>query len=199
MNHKTYVYFIKPFGMDGPIKIGVSEYPQKRIETLAVWSPFQLEIIAEAPGSLADEQFIHSCFADVHSHKEWFNASPLLLKTIEKVKQTNSIDWVRRELKPIGPIRNTGKGSRVCPEYRKGLRSYSSRIRHAENRLREAGWKAGFPSEAAEIMNKWYGNSYRRIDGVRPSADEFAKLDQYLATLHDQLVSLSGREVPKAA
>lgn len=95
MTGRSFVYFIKPMFMDGPIKIGVSECPQKRIESLAVWSPFQLEIVAQAPGELSDEQFIHSCFADVHSHKEWFNASPLLLKTIEKVKQTNSIEWVR--------------------------------------------------------------------------------------------------------
>jgi len=199
INKQSFVYFIKPMFIDGPIKIGVSECPQKRIESLAVWSPFQLEIVAHAPGDLSDEQFIHSCFADVHSHKEWFNASPLLLRTIDKVKQTNSIEWVRGELTPIGPIRNKGKGTRAGPEYRKGIRSYGAKIRYAENRVRDVGGTISFPNDAAHIMNKWYGNPYRLIDGVRPTEEEFSKLDQYLAKLREQFVSLTGREMSKAA
>ena len=43
----TYVYFIKPIGMDGPIKIGCSVSPDRRRETLEWWCPFPLEILAE--------------------------------------------------------------------------------------------------------------------------------------------------------
>ncbi|MBD7992864.1 GIY-YIG nuclease family protein [Ochrobactrum sp. Sa2BUA5] len=178
------VYFIKPIGMNGPIKIGSSTCPEKRLESLAVWSPFPLEMIVEVDGDLADEQFIHSCFADVHSHKEWFNASKLLLDTIERISKCGSLNWVRDELKPIGRIRKIGKGSRPCPEYRVGIRSFSARIRAAENRLRNAGIKHDYNSEASEIMHRWYGNSYRRIAGVRPSPSEFVQLEEYISGLN---------------
>ena len=46
MRQQRYVYFIKPVGMEGPIKIGCSIMPTERLEGLAVWSPFPLEIVA---------------------------------------------------------------------------------------------------------------------------------------------------------
>lgn len=194
------VYFIKPVGMNGPIKIGSSTCPSKRLESLAVWSPFPLEVIIEVDGDLADEQFIHSCFADVHSHKEWFNPSKLLLNTIERIRKCGSLDWVRDELKPIGRIRNVGKGSRPCPEYRVGIRSFSARIRVAENRLRSAGIKHDYNSEASEIMHRWYGNSYRRIAGVRPSPSEFLKLEEYISSLNAKHSEIEQKQTfPNAA
>ncbi|WP_313030426.1 GIY-YIG nuclease family protein [Brucella sp.] len=194
------VYFIKPVGMDGPIKIGSSTCPEKRLESLAVWSPFPLEIIISVDGDLSDEQFIHSCFADVHSHKEWFKSSKLLLDTIDRIAKSRSLDWVRDELKPIGRIRNIGKGSRPCPEYRVGLRSYSARIRAAENRLRNAGIRQDHNSEASEIMHRWYGNSYRRIAGVRPSPSEFVKLEEYISSLNAKHSEINHKQdFPNAA
>ena len=194
------VYFIKPVGMDGPIKIGSSTCPAKRLETLAVWSPFPLEMIVDVDGDLADEQFIHSCFADVHSHKEWFNASKMLTDTIERIAKSGSLDWVRDELKPIGRIRNVGKGSRPCPEYRVGIRSYNARIRAAENGLRDVGFKDFRDGAVSEIMNRWYGNSYRRIAGFRPSPSEFAQLEEYISGLNAKHSEIKHKQAfPKAA
>jgi hypothetical protein len=61
---KRYVYFIKPVGMDGPIKIGCSNIPEHRLVSLSMWSPFPLEIIGKTPGNLKDEGFLHRCFSD---------------------------------------------------------------------------------------------------------------------------------------
>lgn len=44
------VYFIKPVGLAGPIKIGCSYSPEKRRSALDCWSPFALEIIAQIDG-----------------------------------------------------------------------------------------------------------------------------------------------------
>lgn len=43
----THVYFIKPIGMDGPIKIGCSDKPARRLITLAAWSPFGMGNITD--------------------------------------------------------------------------------------------------------------------------------------------------------
>jgi len=74
-----YVYFMRPQGMEGPIKIGCSTKPAARLIGLSTWSPFPLEIIAVAPGTLATEKMLHDLFADERWHHEWFRASPRLL------------------------------------------------------------------------------------------------------------------------
>lgn len=80
------VYFVKPVGMDGPIKIGCSLHPRARMSSFATWSPFPLELVAEIPGDLELETAIHDCFADCFSHREWFHPSPRLLKFIEDIR-----------------------------------------------------------------------------------------------------------------
>jgi hypothetical protein len=76
----TYIYFLKPKKRPGPIKVGCSALPQSRLEIFMAWSPFPLEIIGKVPGTLKDEGFFHRCFADCHSHGEWFRATPRLLE-----------------------------------------------------------------------------------------------------------------------
>lgn len=80
------VYFIRPVGQQGPIKIGVSAHPKARLTTYMSWSPVKLEIIASTPGSLALERAIHNCFADAFLHSEWFEATPRLLKFIADIQ-----------------------------------------------------------------------------------------------------------------
>ncbi len=85
MNRHTMreVYFLKPVGMDGPIKIGCSKWPENQLGVYGSWSPFPLEIIVAIPGSIDLEKNIHECFVDCHSHAEWFHASPRLVAAIE--------------------------------------------------------------------------------------------------------------------
>ena len=53
------VYFVRPVGMRGPIKIGCSKLPENRIKSLMVWSPFELEIAVAIPGNFKLEKAIH--------------------------------------------------------------------------------------------------------------------------------------------
>lgn len=85
MIRQKVVYFIRPIGMSGPIKIGTSVDPEKRLRDISVWSPLPLEIIGKFPGSAAQENYLHRRFADQHSHGEWFRPSELLLWTIERI------------------------------------------------------------------------------------------------------------------
>jgi hypothetical protein len=88
------IYFIKPVGMEGPIKIGCSEMPDGRLETFMAWSPWPLEMLATVPGHFPQERFLHRCFAANRSHLEWFHVTSLLLETIAMAKAGASIQEI---------------------------------------------------------------------------------------------------------
>jgi hypothetical protein len=96
----SFVYFIKPVGLDGPIKIGFSNNPEMRLETLTGWSPWPLEIIGRVPGDGTDETFLHECFNAQHSHREWFRSSPSLRLIIDEIVSAGSIAPARAKLTP---------------------------------------------------------------------------------------------------
>jgi hypothetical protein len=79
------VYFIRPVGMAGPVKIGCSRYIEDRRDTLACWSPFALEIAASLPGTMNLERQFHARFAADHQRQEWFRWSPELQSVIDAV------------------------------------------------------------------------------------------------------------------
>lgn len=81
-----YVYFIKPKGASGPVKIGLSEYPELRMMANSHWVPFPLELLLKIPGDRFLEARFHRMFLDCHSHLEWFNMTPKLQSVIESIK-----------------------------------------------------------------------------------------------------------------
>lgn len=85
------VYFLKPEGMSGPIKIGSSRRPLHRLQSHLAWSPIPLEIIATIDGGIELERRFHARFKHLHSHGEWFNAAPELNETIARI-QDGSFD-----------------------------------------------------------------------------------------------------------
>jgi hypothetical protein len=101
---KTSVYFIKPIGMIGPIKVGCSLVPADRVITLTIWSPFALELIGSVPGTTKDERFLHRCFARSHSHCEWFHPTADLLQAMQNILE-KGIPFARANLVEVGQIR----------------------------------------------------------------------------------------------
>lgn len=85
-SRRTFIYFIKPIGKAGPIKIGCTRFVERRLDELLHWSPVPLEVVAIAPGDFRLERFIHNRFADERLHKEWFTESDALIAAIERVK-----------------------------------------------------------------------------------------------------------------
>lgn len=71
--------------MVGPVKIGCSDKPIKRLETFMVWSPFPLEIIAEIDGSFYLEKKLHMAFNYLRKHSEWFDVDDALLEVIDAI------------------------------------------------------------------------------------------------------------------
>jgi hypothetical protein len=95
-----WVYFIKPVGLEGPIKIGISIKPLIRLEEFSACSPLPLEMIGFVPGTELDERFMHDCFADHHSHREWYRSSPKLRDAIASALQATRVDVLRGVLIP---------------------------------------------------------------------------------------------------
>lgn len=79
------IYFFRPAGAVGPIKIGCSHFPDVRLKAFAKWSPTPLELIVSAPGSKDLERYLHRRFAASRSHLEWFFVSDDLLKAIARI------------------------------------------------------------------------------------------------------------------
>lgn len=79
------VYFIRPVGMNGPVKIGCSVHPPQRLYAMLAWSPFPLEIAATIDGDHWVERRFHARFIHLHERNEWFSWSPELGSTIEAI------------------------------------------------------------------------------------------------------------------
>lgn len=128
----THVYFIKPAGMSGPIKIGCSYLPANRLIDLTMWSPFKLEVIGFVEGTTKDERFLHRCFAHLHSHAEWFHPAPQLQEAIQNILEKGVL-YARDNLTPTGKIRSHARS----PEF-KARMSVSQRKSWAQRKAKAA-------------------------------------------------------------
>lgn len=83
---REYVYFIKPIGKAGPVKIGTSWKPFDRLAQIMMSSPVPLEVELVIDGGEELERNIQDCFADCHSHSEWFFPHERLRDAIDRMK-----------------------------------------------------------------------------------------------------------------
>lgn len=184
MTATKHIYLMKPVGMAGPIKIGCSQFVGNRLAAIGTWSPFPLEIIYSAPGEHTLERNLHKCFADLHSHHEWFHPGARLLKAVEKLLAGVPIEEAIDLSDVRGSILNYGKGSKACAPIMEGYRSYCARIRHAETRASKQMKRRLFaPSDVQGIIKRWLGFvEYRRPKKpVRPTEAEFTRLEEVLS------------------
>lgn len=177
------VYFIKPVGKDGPIKIGCSRDPSTRLDNLMDWSPWPLEIIGTISGTTQDESFLHKCFAEYHSHREWFHSAPELRDEIDRIIKEGDVSAAKARLTPKGTIRSIS-ARRRSKEFRRRM-SYAHRIRHVVDRMKQSGaanWRT--PEAVAKIMARWAdrGRSHPRgaAAGQPPTETEIQILEEYL-------------------
>lgn len=85
------VYFLRPVGERGPIKIGSSVDVEGRLKTYMAWSPLPLEVIATLQGGAVLERRFHAAFRAFHMHHEWFAPADVLVATIKAI-QAGSFD-----------------------------------------------------------------------------------------------------------
>jgi hypothetical protein len=79
---RYFIYFAKPVGSDGPIKIGRTRDPQKRLRSMNADSPVELEFAAVAEAEFEDEAKLHRQFDNCHLRGSWFAASPGITRAI---------------------------------------------------------------------------------------------------------------------
>lgn len=78
-----HLYFI---GSDtGPIKIGSSANPEKRLKALQTSHPYKLRILAIARGEARREGIVHCQFAAHRLEGEWFDRHPDILAEIDRL------------------------------------------------------------------------------------------------------------------
>jgi hypothetical protein len=79
------IYFAKPIGFGGPVKIGLTGRLEERIAHLSCMSPYRLEVLATLRGDERLERRIHALLAGDHSHGEWFFWSDRLGELIDAI------------------------------------------------------------------------------------------------------------------
>lgn len=78
------VYFVKPIGMSGPIKIGFAADFEVRFQSLQTGSPIPLEALRVIEGTQQTELALHRKFAAHRLHGEWFEPCAELLAFIDQ-------------------------------------------------------------------------------------------------------------------
>lgn len=174
------VYFIKPVGLDGPIKIGHSWCPANRLIDLGAWSPWPLELVGHVSSPSEDERFLHRCFADCHSHREWFHSTVRLRETIARILVAGTIDAVRDELKPLGSIRTPKVNSPLASRRLSCRMRIYWALRKLDRRDAPNSYWLTSP-EVVAIMERWSKNYRTGAEARDPSADEMALLEAFIA------------------
>lgn len=168
------VYFLKPIGMAGPIKIGCSNWPENRLKAVDIWSPFPLELLASAPGMNREEGRLHWRFRETRSHGEWFFASPDLLRLIDHVRLNGTLPpleaeprkWTDR--KPVGPNRNRAASN--------AKRRLTLSIRMAEKQAYGRFYRDFRPQWVKDAIATWQGPFV-----PYPDAELVEKIEAYKA------------------
>jgi hypothetical protein len=172
---KGRVYFLKPVGMAGPIKIGCSCVPEERLSVLAAWSPIDLELIGSVVGTFQDERWLHRCFADAHHRREWFLATPKLVAAIDAILSAGTVDAVRAELKPVGTKYPCFPGKpkkqrEEIPESVKQeilLRVEKNRGETIQSLINEYMDKSNLPKPSLDYSSEWDAEITKRgLDGL---------------------------------
>lgn len=171
------VYFMKPIGMAGPIKVGCSIAPESRLKSLDIWSPFPLEIIATAEGGNGHERAVHWHLRDDRLHGEWFSASARLLDLIAFVKASGALPPL--ETPPYG---KTGRGRGANPGRDHELSLAKARLTRRIHRAERHAW--GFwdrerrPQWVMDVHDSWQG-----AFTPMPDAETMLRIEEYISDL----------------
>jgi hypothetical protein len=83
-SRKAHVYVIDPMDR-GPVKIGVSSAPERRVRDLQIGHHEVLGILAMFPGGEEDEQELHKIFSAERLQGEWFERTPRVCNFIDMI------------------------------------------------------------------------------------------------------------------
>jgi hypothetical protein len=175
-----HVYFMKPIGMSGPIKIGCSVMPMRRLQTLDVWSPFPLELIAAAEGANCHERALHFMFREHLCHGEWFASTPELERLIAQVKMTGKLPELPRV--PYATAAKTrDRNPNRDPRQRIAKCAVTRRIRSAEIHAWGPWRSEKRPQWIKEAIASWQG-----AFTPPPTGELLYRIEAYVADLRSR-------------
>lgn len=188
MSSPCIVYFCKPVGLPGPIKIGCTGKPIERVKQLMLWSPVDLELIVTAPGTFADERAVHAVFGDHHIRHEWFQPCDALVAGIESLKKGSSLKQAFDLDRPGRPVRSfTSIRRQKWSDSTKLRVKYGQRLRAAERKTGDTiAERLVVPKDVDWIIHQW-----RESDFV--SERDLARLDEVLAEPHKHMITHAER------
>lgn len=176
------VYFMRPIGQQGPIKIGCSAQPIKRLRDVETWSPLPLEIVAHAPGGNSHERILHYRFGQHRLHGEWFAENAELIALMARVAETGALPPMDI---PNGPGQWKEAVSKAAvrrkvrdPSLHVAKSRLTSRISAAEKHAYGYGFGENRPEEIVAIIA-----SYQGFASEMPGPAEMAMIEEYCATL----------------
>lgn len=157
---KGLIYFMRRADGVGPIKIGCSKWPERRLAMFQVWSPEPLEIVAAAPGRFADERRIHRQFEAYRLHSEWFEAAPPVLSMLAKVAATGVL--------PPAPA--SDRSARIRAMYAAGetLERIAAEMGVSRQRIEQIARKEGLAPRGRRSIRK--APVWSRLEEVRSLA-----------------------------
>lgn len=127
----SFVYFIR-LGEDGPIKVGNSVNPARRMAELRGWFPYELKFLGQVPGTLPDEEAIHVRFADHWIRGEWYEATQFVLTEVSRIIATK--EFPSRQEGQIVPWRRQAQVSRRNGPGWKRSKNYKTIVKELKRR-----------------------------------------------------------------
>jgi len=95
---QQHIYFIQS-GLDGPIKIGISNNPKKRMRELQHSCPFELRMVGIIKnGGKEWEDKLHRKFAHSRMKGEWYKPTQTLLQCIQQSNNPKLITEMQKEI-----------------------------------------------------------------------------------------------------
>lgn len=151
MPERSKIYFLQA-GADGPIKIGRSLNPERRVRDLAVSSPLTLTLIGLIDeGPEADERSLHKLFEHENIHGEWFEPSKRLTDFINYVCQ--NFDRIEVSVGKKKFANPEARRKKLDDDYEKSAMKSAMRWREAYDQLAKLCNEN--PEELKLIIDKW--------------------------------------------
>ena len=169
------VYFLRPVGLDGPVKIGCSIEPDKRLATIVAWSPILLEVAAVIDGDTYLEAALHRRFAHLAMHGEWFGVDDDLLAVIASAQAGEPVTIKTVAALPNMRVASTLKGQLSRRVSDAEVHAYGFRCTYGEGR----------PAEVRAIMD-----AYQGPHTAPPSVEDQKVLTAYVTRLRAMPKSL---------
>jgi hypothetical protein len=99
--HQMKIYLIQSGGT-GPVKIGLTTNPAKRVAQLQTGNPMPLKLVAQIAGDRSVEGHLHRAFGRFHLTGEWFNPAPEIFAAFEAAREWPSAPVT------LPPVTNSG-------------------------------------------------------------------------------------------